>query len=155
MLRYYRMMSERYHQAPYSSSLSGGRWNPKGLPMIYAASSAALAALEYLCIKGTSVGADPWFVIVYEIPSDRLIGTLERSSLPENWDVLPHGKATQDFGRQWLMQNAFPFLQVPSARLHESFYPEEHNLLINPSFPGMQELLRVVDTRKFAYKLGG
>lgn len=154
MLTYYRMMSEKYHREPFSSSLSGGRWNPKAYPMIYASSSAALAALEYLCIKGTSTALKTWYVVIYEILDSELIGTLDKESLPQNWDMLPHNKATQDFGKLWLVENSFPFLRVPSARLHLSFYPEEHNLLVNPRFPGIQDLLKVVDFRKFDYKLG-
>lgn len=155
MQYYYRMMSETYYREPYSCSLSGGRWNPKGTPMIYAGSSAALAALEYLCIKGTAAALEPWYVIIYQIKDISLIGALDKESLPSNWDVLPHVNATQEFGRLWLTERSFPFLKVPSARLHVSFYPEDHNLLINPAFPGMQELFKVIDTRRFEYKLGG
>ena len=154
MLTYYRMMSEKYHREPFSSSLSGGRWNPQGYPMIYTGSSAALAALEYLCIKGTSAALETWYVVIYEIHDSELIGTLEKQSLPQNWNLLPHGKVTQDFGKLWLRENSFPFLKVPSARLHISFYPEEHNLLVNPRFPGIHDLFKVVDARKFVYKLG-
>ncbi len=122
--------------------------------MIYAGSTAALAALEYLCIKGTSVAMEPWFVVIYEIKDSNLIGTMEKNSLPEQWDVLPHGKATQEFGKLWLMEKSFPFLKVPSARLHTSFYPDEHNLLVNPIFPDIHGFFKVMDVRKFAYKLG-
>lgn len=155
MLYYYRMMSEKYYQEPYSSSFSGGRWNPKGMPMIYAGSSAALAALEYLCIKGTAAALEPWYVVIYEIEDDSLVGALDKDSLPGTWDILPHGNPTQEFGRLWLTERSFPLLKVPSARLHLSFYPAEHNLLVNPMFPGIQDLFKVVDTRRFEYRIGG
>jgi RES domain-containing protein len=155
MVYYYRMMSEKYHKEPYSCSLFGGRWNPKGYPMIYAASSASLAALEYLSIKGTAVAQQPWYVMVYEIKEMHWIGELEVAGLPANWDSLPHGKATQEFGKFWLKEQTFPFLKVPSARLHTSFYPEEHNLLINPLFSEINELFRFAEARKFAFKIGG
>ncbi len=153
MPTYYRMMSEKYRGEPFGSSPYGGRWNPKGYPMIYTASSAALAALEYLCIKGTSAALEIWYVVVYQSDDINLIGELEKQSLPPNWDMLPHGMSTQDFGKLWLMENSFPFLKVPSARLPISFYPEEYNLLVNPGFQGIQNLFRVVDVRKFVYKI--
>jgi hypothetical protein len=123
--------------------------------MIYAASSAALASLEYLCIKGTAAALEPWYVVIYGIEDVSLVGALDKNSLPSSWDVLPHGNSTQEFGKLWLTERSFPFLKVPSARLHISFYPDEHNLLVNPMFPGIQDLFKVVDTRRFEYKLGG
>ena len=70
---------------------------------------------------------------------------------PENWNALPHAKVTQDFGRVWLQEKEFPFLKVPSARLNLSFYPLEHNLLINPDFPDFQKHIEVVDEVRFDY----
>ena len=74
-------------------------------------------------------------------------------SLPDDWNILPHGKATQDFGKAWLEEKEFPFLKVPSSRVSLAFYPLEHNLLINPDFPSISELVKVVETVPFDYLL--
>jgi RES domain-containing protein len=152
-MRYYRIMSETHFKSPYSASGSAGRWNPKGSRMIYAGSSPSVCLLEYLCIKGNAVTRRPWYMIVFEIDDDNLIGTLEISSLPQDWNVLPHGRATQDFGKMWLDERAEPFLRVPSARIDISFYPSEHNLLINPDHPDITTILKVVDSVPFNYLL--
>jgi RES domain-containing protein len=146
-------MSEAFYKSPYSSSGSAGRWNPKGVRMIYAGSSASVALLEYLCIKGNAVATRPWYMIVYQIPDESLVGTLEAASLPPDWNILPHGRATQDFGKVWLNEKAYPFLRVPSARIDLKFYPQEHNLLINPDFPELTKELQVVDTIPFSFLL--
>jgi RES domain-containing protein len=146
-------MSAAYYKDPYSASGSAGRWNPKGTRMIYAGSSPSVALLEYLCIKGNVVATRPWYMIVYDIGDETLIGTLESVSLPDDWRILPHGKATQDFGRVWLGEKEFPFLMVPSARMDIRFYPMEHNLLINPDFPDVTNLLRIADVVSFSYLL--
>jgi len=146
-------MSETYYKNPYSSSAGAGRWNTKGTRMIYAASSPSIALLEYLCIKGNAVAAKPWHMIVYQIADETQIGTLEETSLPGDWNVLPHGKATQEFGKVWLDEKEYPFLKVPSARLDLRFYPMEHNLLINPDFPDLPKILKVVDSIPFNYLL--
>ena len=70
--------------------------------MIYAGSGPAISLLEYLCIKGNAVSGKSWYMIEFGIVDPDLIGTLEKDSLPENWNVLPHAKVTQDFGRAWL-----------------------------------------------------
>lgn len=105
--------------------------------------------------QGTAAALEPWYVIIYQIKDVSLIGALDKVSLTSNWDFLPHGNATQEFGRLWLTDRTFPFLKVPSARLHISFYPDEHNLLLNPMYPGIQDLFKVVDTRRFENRIGG
>jgi len=146
-------MSESYFKNPFSCSYNAGRWNPKGTGMIYASNMPSLSLLEYLCIKGNTVASKSWYVLVYEIVEIELIGSLDSGSLPDGWDKLPHGKITQDFGKIWLQEKGYPFLKVPSARLNLSFYPLEHNLLINPDFPELNKFLEVVDQLKFDFKL--
>jgi hypothetical protein len=121
--------------------------------MIYAGSSPSVSLLEYLCIKGNAVSSKRWYMIVFDVRDESLIGTLDAKSLPPDWNVLPHGNATQDFGKTWLEEKEFPFLKVPSARLDISFYPVEHNVLINSDFPSLHLYLRVKEIKSFTYLL--
>lgn len=146
-------MSDAYYKNPYSSSASAGRWNPKGTRMIYSASSPSLALLEYLCIKGNTVATKPWYMVIFNITDETLVGTMETTSLPDDWNALPHGKSTQDFGRVWLGEMDSPFLKVPSARMDIIFYPVEFNLLVNPDFPDLKHVLKVVDVIGITYLL--
>lgn len=148
-------MSDAYYQDPYGSSGAPARWNPRGARMIYAAGSPSLAVLEYLCIRGMGVAAKQWYMVVFNITDESLVGTLDAGDLFSGWNALPHGKATQDFGKAWLDEREFPFLRVPSARLEMAFYPEEFNLLINPDFPDIKNLLSVVERKAFRYLLNG
>jgi len=146
-------MSDSFYKIPYGASSGAGRWNAKGTRMIYSGSSPSVALLEYLCIKGNAVATKPWHMIVYEIADETLIGTLEATSLPADWNVLPHGKTTQEFGKVWLEEKEYPFLKVPSARMDLKFYPLEFNLLINPDFPDLTNVLKVMDSIPFNYLL--
>ncbi len=146
-------MSETHHKNPYGSSGNAGRWNPNGVRMMYAGSAPAVALLEYLCVKGSAVGTKPWYMITYEISDESLVGTLDQSNLPPDWAEIPHPKNTQDFGRAWIEEREEPFLRVPSSRISLTFYPLEFNLLINPDFPNLQQLLPVVSTTPFNYLL--
>lgn len=152
-MRCYRIMSEAYYKDPYGASGAAARWNPRGTRMIYATCSPSLALLEYLCIRGTAVSSRWWHMITFDIADETLVGTLDADSLLSGWNALPHGRATQDFGKAWLAEREFPFLRVPSARLDIAFYPEEFNVLINPDFPDITRLLKVVDSRAFRYML--
>lgn len=146
-------MSEAYYKKPYSASSAAGRWNARGTRMIYTGSSPSVALLEYLCIKGNAVASKRWHMIVYDIADEKLIGTLEAASLPPDWNTLPHGKATMDFGKAWLEESEYPFLKVPSARIDLSFYPLEFNLLINPDFPDLPKVLKFRGSTPFNYLL--
>lgn len=121
--------------------------------MIYAGSSPSVALLEYLCIRGNMVATRPWYMVVYDVQDEALVGTLETGSLPGDWNVLPHGKATQDFGKVWLDEKEYPFLKVPSARIDIAFYPLEHNVLINPDFYNIANVLKIVEAIPFNYQL--
>jgi len=92
-------------------------------------------------------------MITFDIGDETLVGTLDADSLLSGRNALPHGRATQDFGKAWLGEREFPFLRVPSARLDIAFYPEEFNVLINPDFPDITRLLSVVDRKAFTYLL--
>jgi RES domain-containing protein len=146
-------MSDAYYRNPYASSASAARWNPKGMRMIYAASSPSVALLEYLCIKGNAVATRQWHMVVYEIRDETFVGTIDKSTLPRDWNVLPHGRTTQEFGRDWLNEKEYPFLKVPSARIDIAFYPLEFNMLINPDFPDLSNLIKVAESIPFTYLL--
>jgi len=146
-------MSEAYYKSPYSASTKGGRWNPSGSRMIYAASDPAVAQLEYLSINGNGVAIRLWYMIVFEISNEKLLGTVDPTSLPKDWAALPHSKSTQSFGKLWLEEKEHPFLRVPTARLHLTFFPKQFNLLINPDYPDLNKFLKVKETIPFSFLL--
>lgn len=154
-MQYYRIMSEHYHRDPYScSSTSSGRWHARGSRMIYAANTTALAMLEYLTIKGPAVAATRWHLVTFEVEDDFKIASLDAKALPEGWNAIPHGNLTQDFGKLWLRKSNEPLLKVPSVRIPLSQYPQEHNLLINPDFKDLKDVLKHRSTEPFKYLLG-
>ncbi len=108
---------------------SGGRWNRPGRPVVYSATSIALACLEtvvHLNAAGLPLNR---FLVRIEIPDDvwaaresRLVG-----ALPLGWTAVPEGKVSLDIGDRWLQSATSALLVVPSV-----IVPEEFNVLINP-----------------------
>lgn len=130
------------------AELSGGRWNRKGYPVIYAASSVALAALE--TIVHTDTGAWPLnrYVLEIAIPSalwDRAEDIQALSVLPAVWDAQPAPKETLDYGDKWLTSKRSAILVVPSV-----IVPQETNILINPAHPDAGQI-KIVRTTRFIY----
>lgn len=125
---------------------TGGRWNRPGLPMVYAASSRALACLE--TIVHLAPGALPLnrFLVSIEVPGDlwRDAATVDPQTL-KGWDALPAGQVSLDWGDAWLSGGVSALARVPSIVV-----PEEQCVLINPRHPdAVQILARKV--RKWVY----
>ncbi|HLZ66233.1 MAG TPA: RES family NAD+ phosphorylase [Aliidongia sp.] len=98
----------------------GGRWNSPGHPLVYAASTAALALLEVR----VHLDLPPDL-----LPDDYVLVTIDLGALPiEILAELPADP--RSFGDAWLEEQRTPLLQVPSA-----IVPENSNLLLNPAHP--------------------
>ncbi|HEY2621122.1 MAG TPA: RES domain-containing protein [Acetobacteraceae bacterium] len=103
----------------------GGRWNPAGIPAIYAAGSLSLAMLEFLV---QSRDLDRTFLVDADIPDDVTIDDLTEHP-PPNWRALDSPAALRA-GRDWLVSRRTAVLRVPSALV-----PREQNFVINPGHP--------------------
>jgi RES domain-containing protein len=108
---------------------TGGRWNRKGTPMIYASESIALACLETLVHLG---GADPLplnrYLVSVSIPRTVWMARSRFDSANHvGWDALPAGMVSMDWGTYWSTNGQVLLAEVPSIVV-----PEEHNVLINP-----------------------
>jgi RES domain-containing protein len=113
----------------------GGRWNSPGRPLVYAASTAALAVLE------VRVHLD---LLPELLPDDYVVMTIDLGDW-ETEDVTHMPAVPQAFGDAWLREKRTPVLKVPSAII-----PECPNLLLNPSHPAAKQA-RVMETRRFAF----
>ena len=111
---------------------TGGRWNEKGVPVVYASESRALACLE--AVVHLNAGGLPLnrYLVAVTIP-DEIWARARResaSSLAVGWDAEPAGRTSIAFGTGWLRSGASALLVVPSV-----IVPEECNILINPGHP--------------------
>ena len=115
--------------------LYGGRWNSPGRPVVYAASSAALALLEVR----VHLDLPPEL-----LPSDYVLVKIDLKGLSvETVDIMPDDPRA--FGDGWLRERRAAVLQVPSA-----IVPENPNLLLNPAHP-MAAKADIVSTRRFEF----
>ncbi|MBI1823361.1 MAG: RES domain-containing protein [Nitrospirae bacterium] len=118
------------------SHLYGGRWNHKGIPLIYLGGSLALASLEvFVHISSIVPFNQKYFSISARISEDVTIKKIERESLPPNWQEFPAPDTTKDMGTRWAEQKETVLLQVPSVLI-----PEEVNYLLNPAHPDFRKI---------------
>jgi RES domain-containing protein len=117
----------------YGSMLHGGRWHTKGVPVVYAADSPALALLETMVhVEEADLLAFEYVVIPIRF-EDRHLTVLPE--LPEDWNAWPWPMSTQRLGTRWFEERRSPILRIPSAVVsHQLDY------LINPLHPDFGKL---------------
>ena len=138
------------------ASLSGNRWNSKGTEIIYCASSRALAMAEVAVHLNLALIPNDYLMLEINIPDFISILQIETSKLPLNWDLFPHILSTQKIGDDFIDDNKYCVLKVPSAVVKGDV-----NFLINPyhkdfksieinnsySFPFNRRLFSVVKSK--------
>ncbi len=115
------------------AKVTGGRWNSKGVPVVYACTTIALATLETLAHLGDNIAIRNAFLVQIAVPASlwKKREMIEANDLPATWLAEPPGSTTIDFGDVWLNSLSAPLLLVPSV-----IVTEEYNVLINPAYPG-------------------
>ncbi|MCP9931475.1 RES family NAD+ phosphorylase [Cyanobium sp. AMD-g] len=124
---------------------TSGRWHQKGRPMIYTATSAALAALEVLVHVDPLTAPADLRLLTIDIPDDLPLDVLPSTQLPTDWRAVPAPAQLQSIGTSWLSSCRTAGLIVPSAVI-----PLEQNILLNPQHPEAQRL-RIISDEDFYF----
>lgn len=112
---------------------TGGRWNSRGVRMVYASETLSLAALETLVHLNPPVLL-PYVCFRIELDLDG-IETLPNADLPPDWRDEPGPVSTRRLGDRWLAEARSVALRVPSVII-----PGESNVLLNPQHPEFARL---------------
>jgi RES domain-containing protein len=112
--------------------LYGGRWNRKGISVVYTSESRALAALEFFVHLSRTVVPAGFSLVSIEIPETASQKEIARKDLPQNWREYPAPPELADIGATWIRSKQSLLLRVPSVII-----PPESNFLINPAHPEM------------------
>jgi RES domain-containing protein len=124
---------------------TSGRWHSKGNPIVYTASSAALAALEVLVHVDPLTAPADLRLLAIELPDDLSTEVLEPITLPQGWHSVPAPAALQTIGSSWLTSGRTAALNVPSAII-----TVERNFLLNPRHPEVQRV-RILSDEAFSF----
>ena len=133
---------------PYGSTLGPGRWHlppASGLPVVYAASSRALAQLEKR-VHANGVAPVKQALIRLELPLGAIILDAHNDLALESPRWRLDEGYTQGVGVDWLQSTASLGLWVPSV-----VEPQERNLLINPAHPQYAAIAVVTETLNFEF----
>jgi RES domain-containing protein len=123
----YRIADERHPIFDATGAMiHGGRWNSRGLRVIYAAETYAGALLEVLVHSNLSQPPRHHKVIRINVSDKVMIETLSIAELPD-WHA-EDMRASRAFGDCWIREKRTAVLRVPSVITTG----RESNLLFNP-----------------------
>ncbi|MBS0501299.1 MAG: RES family NAD+ phosphorylase [Burkholderiaceae bacterium] len=126
---------------------SGGRWNARGTPLLYASSTRALACLETVVHLGGGLALPlNRYLVRVDVPADVWAArAVFDPAVNVGWDALPPGRVSIAWGTAWAQGGASCVAEVPSVVV-----PEEGNLLVNPRHPQAGRI-RLVKLRRWLY----
>lgn len=112
-----------------------GRWHSRGQPIVYCASTAALAVLEvrvHLDLAPDEL-PDDYVLMKIAVPDDLERQTIGVAELPVGWQR--DAELSRAVGDRWLARRVTALLQVPSA-----IVAVEQNVLLNARHPAAARL---------------
>ena len=112
----------------------GGRWNSPGVPMVYASSSLALAAIELFVHLEPNQQPSDLVYIAAQLPKGEPGKRLESGRLPADWWIDDLGRL-RELGDGWVREMSSLAIEVPSAALRM-----EWNVLVNPLHPELTKI---------------
>jgi len=125
-MRFWRIC-RRWYASGEGARLYGGRWNSRGVRVVYASTSLALAAVEtFVNLEPNLRPADLVF-IQGEIRDGAEIGRLDPKILPVVWHET-RNESLRRFGDSWIRAGKTAALLVPSAAIRG-----EWNVLLSPA----------------------
>jgi RES domain-containing protein len=112
----------------------GGRWNSRGVRVVYASTSLALAAVETFVNLEPNLRPADLVSIEGEITDDVAILTIDPKTLPERWHET-RDESLHRLGDEWIRDGRSVALLVPSAAIRG-----EWNVLLNPEHPDFAKI---------------
>jgi RES domain-containing protein len=115
----------------------GGRWNSKGIAVVYTSESLELAVLEALVHLDIDLLPRDVYQTGFEV-DDKFVAPVA-TPLPRDWDSPPpYNPKVQAIGDAWVRSGSSLGLRVPASVL-----PSRSNVLLNPAHPDIGRLREV------------
>jgi RES domain-containing protein len=130
-MQVWRLFRKRFLSTAFTGAggmYAASRWNHLEIPMVYTATSRALAALEFFVNLQTNEAPDDLLMGEAAV-SDEFIETLDLKRLPRNWRSLDNERC-RDIGSEWARSLRSLAFKVPSVVVDGDW-----NVLLNPRHP--------------------
>lgn len=132
----WRIIKEKHAATAFTgegAAKAGGRWNSRGVAVVYTSSTKSLDALESL------VHLNPPVIFKY-VPiriefADTPVETVPLAALPRDWRLEPPPPAAKHVGDAWARAGRSAILALPSV-----IVSGEPNYLLNPAHPDFKKI---------------
>ena len=131
----WRILKEKHAATAFTgedAAKTGGRWNSRGVAVVYTSSTKSLATLESL------VHLNPPVLFKYVAMDvefdDALVEIFPVKNLPVDWRTEPPPPSTKAIGDTWVREARSAVLALPSV------ITGEINYLLNPAYPDFKKL---------------
>ncbi len=143
----FRLSKRRYRNdlSGRGAELSGGRWNSKGVSMVYTSESRALCAAEIAVHAPLGIIPKDYYIISIGIADNFSVKITDTEKLPDKWSSFPYLDFTKEMGDEFIRKEEFPVMKVPSAVIQG-----DYNYLINPLHPDSKRI-KVLDSEPFKF----
>ncbi len=143
----WRICQARYAEDAFSGEGArrfGGRWNSRGVPLVYASTSLALAAIELFVHLEPNQAPSDLVSIAAELPDGEPAIRWEMEALPPNWwgdEPAP----MRELGDRWIREKQSLAVFAPSVPIRM-----EWNVQVNPLHPRAGEIV-ILETQPFIF----
>lgn len=145
-MQLYRITLAKYTYQLYASGYPG-RWNSKGIPVIYCSWSRSLACLENLVHRSNLVLSDIFSVMLIDVDDHIERSKISLEELESNWHTTNPSsyRVCQAEGDRWFKGLDSCVLEVPSAIIHA-----ESNYVLNPRHPDFKHV-KLIGKEEFSF----
>ncbi len=136
MLGAWRIIKEKHAATAFSgegAAKTGGRWNSRGVPVVYTSSTKSLAALESLVHLNPPVLFK--YVAIRIKFDEALLEIMPAKILPADWREEPPPPSSKALGDAWVWEARSAVLALPSVLISG-----EPNYLLNPAHPDFKKI---------------
>jgi len=148
MITAFRVIKEKHASEAFvgeGSRRFGGRWNHKGVAVVYLSDTLSLAVLEQFIHLGREGLHIPFVYFTIEMPDHVSVSIIELDSLPKDWRQEPPPNSTKDLGTKWAKSKSSALLRVPAVIIPIGF-----NYLVNITHPEFNAL-KISDPKPFTF----
>src|SRR5260221_2850535 len=131
----WRIVKEKHALTAFTgegAAKSGGRWNSRGVLLVYTSCTKSLATLESLVHLNPPV-AFKYIAIPLKF-EDALVEVFPAKDLPADWRTEPPPPSTKAIGDEWVKTARSAVLALPSV------ITGEVNYLLNPAHPEFKKV---------------
>ncbi len=140
----YRLYKSTYITEPLSAEgarRAGGRWNPKGYPILYTSATPELALLEIVAHLNPSF-VPQFHLLVLEVPDCQRVITPD--DLPVDWQETSQYDYCQNYLSEWLKRPQELCVSVPSVIVSRS-----NNYLLHTLHPDFGSSVKIIENEPF------